>query len=704
MRSTALYIALASFLLACSGTPSFEPELVPRQLPPERVLLEENQGPYLALTKHRVYAIGLDQELAVGSWVEGYADQSWPPTEERSSLLAGRVVELGEDWARLEMLASSGAQRALQWQPRSVAFEALASQTKRLARVGASGRVPLGLSDLVTGEEIYALLPLNIDPKRRLAAQFEGLVRLGDPNEQSAQIIPLMGKKPQQGQLMVLLDSMVKAELSVSIYLPETEEELVEQVEAEIAQLPLALRPEIYLVAEPLDQQQADALLQDTQLDDLRVALVQGDETWRIESQFERVRVDLHGATRTLIPDDPSLELLSRALVVTALQLRAQPALTAFYIEGLLQQPDSWPEAWLSLSPALVDAYSQLWRPDWGLELALILDGIDEQELRETGFERSQQLQLSRLALALQLNNSLPKSEGLSGDLPLSSAPLLLALCTQAARDNRPHAADHWCRLAKQGSLPFEYALLEYERALLEESPELDDARREAAEAASSPMHSKRLLCLENRFRVATQSVPEFTEKDARFIKEIGSFGAPALGFGLLSTAIAHAYHDAALDLGLQAARFAKATGNQRLFMSTLADLEALRLDAGWAPLDGPGWSEYTRLLSTLDQRVLLGRRALGAAASQGEIAAKSDALLLARSLFLSVADPVNLAITDLRLAQLEAATGELERALQLVQRAAQFEGAAKEPALSQLRQQLEEELNSQRQEEETRP
>src|SRR5690606_26461288 len=184
-------------------------------------------------------------------------------------------------------------------------------------------------------------------------------------------------------------------------------------------------------------------------------------------------------------------------------------------------------------------------------------------------------------------------------------------------------------------------------------------------------------------------------------VASIDAAGVPALGFTLLTAAGSHlARRDPELaDRLLQEAGwFAQAARQPLDFVATLGELESWRLDQNRTVLDGELGAHYVQALATADRRLQLGRRALAQAQAAADLDAAVDLLALARELFVSVGDALNVAIVEFRLAKLEAGRGRLDPAGEHLERGRLFELVSNDPALTALRRQLEEELAGLRQ------
>ncbi len=126
--------------------------------------------------------------------------------------------------------------------------------------------------------------------------------------------------------------------------------------------------------------------------------------------------------------------------------------------------------------------------------------------------------------------------------------------------------------------------------------------------------------------------------------------------------------------------------------------LDALALvsaDMQQNPWPEPLSRGYERLLATLDRRSDLGLYALRVAHAAPDPEKARDLFVLARALFVSCADPVNVAVADYNRARLEFAQGQTEAARFFLKQGMAFERAAHFEPLRLFREQIEAEFGN---------
>ncbi len=81
------------------------------------------------------------------------------------------------------------------------------------------GQVIVGEADLVTGDEVYGVLPPleQLRAGGRLGAQVVGLARVKSVEPHESEVLPWMGEEPEEGTWLILLGAGAEERLEIEV-------------------------------------------------------------------------------------------------------------------------------------------------------------------------------------------------------------------------------------------------------------------------------------------------------------------------------------------------------------------------------------------------------------------------------------------------------------------------------------------------------
>jgi len=682
---------------------------LPRSLPPTQAFSSAD-GSGMVFEAGAAYLRGSDARRKLGDWVAGVPGEGWPADLEKPNLALGRVVERGPLWARVELLAAvdSIRQPALEVVELAPSTRALTKRSTFSLLVGEEVSVPIGSADLVTGDELYGVLPAHLQPDLRLGAQLVGLVRLavrdshssvveevaGDVEWLGGETLVLLGMKPSRPHpVQITLTPVVDAQGQAVDLLA-----LKDELERRLGVTKARIRVE----DEAVGVEEASQFLGRPQSDSLGILVhagsdASGDPIVYVRSQIERVH------PKACVPWWPrtsvvNVSTLADALQLHTAQLRGNYALVAFLSEELLRRPEMAEVSWEQLGPCLVEAYLETWRRDWATEAYSHLAAVD----KATNSDRMGQATLVaalELGRALEVEGRVSAVERTLGD-DLDSG-LIVSLSDFYEARHQPNESRRWRhKLNGDGHDDFDrftFLLEELEGQLLRDEALDHDVVAKADKFAQNlgdlaQIHLKALSVLE-----ATRDSRILSEGLLGFVDEVDHSGAPGVAFTVLVRAsryLIETDESAARAVVVEAAAFALVASRPLWALSVLSRNASNYFDSALAVPKSPMDGTLLYLAACLDQRLLLARESLSAAREAADADPARDSLELALDLFLDIGDELNLALTFLQLANLEMSQGRLDEASLRIEEARRFEGSLRDSDVALLRQNLEKRLH----------
>lgn len=704
MRLALSHLILLIATLSAACTPP--PRLLPRHAPPPSHLLQgtDTGTPQLILSPGAAYLIGLRDTDAypLGQWLAATPGPLWPNTTERPTLAVGRVVERQPRWARVELAGIVDSQRS----PSLDIFptDTPRSLTKRVLSVDLSvhgeATVPAGSAHLITGRELYGVLPPNPPLDQRLSASFRGVVRLLPQTAQQSRVIPWVGEGPQRGDRLVLIGASSPPELPVHIELatfPKGHPLHGRSVElrAELEQRLRTLGINAVSVERSTDTLDTVTAREDRLGGDVSSRLTflvhpgaYGDDRLSLSTQLDRVA--LHPVFTSGVPLTVPRHALPRVVAAHVLIARGEFGAAAHLLEALL--PDTHaidvylaPHHWLGALPLLATCYLRMGRPDWELELHAHMLAI-----RPLLSSPATQLLDDALAsTAAQLGSREDTAPPLSEDDRAGRA----ARATRVLRGSRPEAARAEIEALldeNAGTVPGWLTALQLELGLATTDTHHTPAAIARIEA-SSPAVALRLEALRLN---AMDDTPSELVLD--LASQADALGAPALSMSFFLTAARQSSRpQKATALLIRAAALLDAARRPADLIDLISRLELEQPQQLASLLPEHVEVRYVDALATLDARATLGLRGLYQASLEPDPERAREILTLTHELFLSIGDHLNVGFTLLALAELDHAQGLDEAAHVWLERARAFEALAGYEALTVARAHLEHKMES---------
>ena len=330
------------------------------------------------------YLIGLknDTTYAPKDWVRFMPGTIWPSEEPKPTVLSGRVIERTADTARIEVLAVQPGVRdpvpQFETYPKEMqAAEGLHAITKRLVfpSAQATGKtIPTELTttNLIEGTEIYGAFELNSE--QRLASQCSALVRAEVNSSGNVSFKQIAGNLPES-PVFVLLDAIHEPAFDVRIVLGNANHNDISKQITELLKEEIPGKDHIQI--QNTRHQNAKVAIHtmgQTQTETIDVELLESDKEYQWVDQGIRVTNSPFGVV--LSEKDDALAAV--ALVSRAFLLLGYPASAAWILENAWNKTDIAIER-AALAPALAQAYRDMEREDWALEIALELKGYASQ-------------------------------------------------------------------------------------------------------------------------------------------------------------------------------------------------------------------------------------------------------------------------------------------------------------------------------------
>ena len=728
-RRLPLDILLITLLLAlwgCAGSAPVTPlhlAAPPRPLaPPSEIDASRAESTTLHIVPGASFLNGLrpSDGFEVGRWISASPDlRHWPEGEPAPTLAVGRIIERRDRWARVELLTLTDTTRTSTLTPRLLTG-APPSVTKRLTHVFAGDahgmlRAPMGAVDLITGDELYGVLSSpekTPDSPRRLAARLTSTVRLVPEEAHTSKVELVSGAPPRPGDLLVLLGAHPQPPLPVEVIiarLPPQHPQAGQEPALQNALRDAFNAQHIGGVAIRVSSDVVDDIdgaqehIQQLTPDTLKVLLwsplpdARTSVRWEITSQYARV-ITGHGDP---IGAATSREVLPGDVAALLHQLRGEYAAAAILLERQLQlrlERDPM-RAWESIAPRLIDAYIQLRRDDWALEVFLSLRVLSE---RLEGDPEAV------LHAAQNLNDSMyinAATRALSSRRPETLTTATLERMTRSfARQRDESAAIRWLNAleARQGPTPslaarFTLARLAVDVELsLGADRALETQLATATEAAKSLGALAELEIRQRREQVKMRANPGEPAQLTDFLQAAGDRGCPALIQTLLLSSalderIPSRFRE---ELLRHAAWSAHDASRPHDMVAILTLLRGVSADGATTP---PERLEaiYLRAMATLDQRNAFGLHALREATRSRDAARSRQLFLLAEALFSSSGDAANVAVTAFGLARLELRGRNNADAKRWLERGRRFAERAGVEGLHRLREEIEAELKA---------
>jgi hypothetical protein len=626
----------------------------------------------------------------------------------------GRVVERTGKSARVELLSAVDSHRLEAYSVEQRALEALPRLTKRVLRVEGSEdswMVPVGHDELVTGKEVYAVIPTDALGSERLASAMTGLVRL-IPRDPSSSSVELLQGSLQADDHLLLLGLLQDSPLAVEIRLTPLgpaagaearRDRLQQALQHELEDLS---RVSVRSLPATLSKAKLAQELGGIQDESLLLYVSSSPNSTRITMSTQLSRISNNDALQGFEPQND--EALRRAILVQLAQLRADPCTAVFLAERALRELRAGDEdEWIALSGTLAQLYQTLWRSDWALEVLLQLRSLAPTLTPELG-ERAW---LTILQQSLSLGENTLAEDALGALLLLEEdghrhqVRTLISIIDALEQLSRWRDADLWRerlreRIDKSDDEQhywLAYSAL-YSAILRKKAIDegiLDDALT-AAERLG-PLWRAQVNALASLDELRNEGT--LSRQTLERVEDFDRLGAPAQAYRLLTESARSVLAENPIQaerLLEQALAFAFAARQPLWAMALLSAIEDARFDRGEQALTGELGAQALELFAGFDRRLQLGRRALAAAQRAVDGVSAVALLELARTLFASIGDPLNTAISELALARFFLRIQSFDEARRNIERARPFEGLVRDPALSALRQKVEKELQQQ--------
>ena len=369
---------LAIILTACASTPKQKVTEVSRNR--DYTFERVNDDPKAVYIPKGAYLVGVKKAgtYALNDWVRFIPGTIWPDEEPKPTILAGRVAERTSDTARIEVLAVQPGVRDPVPQFEAYSSEMHAAQglhaiTKRLVFPASdvSGQTiatELTTANLIEGTEIYGAFGLNSG--QRLASQCSALLQADVNSSGNVSLKVLSGKVPES-PAFVLLDAIHEPAFDVRIVLGTAKPNAIAQKIAALLEEDIPGKEHIRI--QNTRHQDAKVVIHamgQTQTESIDVELFENGDQYQWIDQGIRVTNSPFGVVLT----DNDDSLAATAIVSRAFLLLGYPASAAWILENAWNHTDIAVER-AALAPALAQAYRDIEREDWALEIALELKG-----------------------------------------------------------------------------------------------------------------------------------------------------------------------------------------------------------------------------------------------------------------------------------------------------------------------------------------
>ncbi|MBR4985584.1 MAG: hypothetical protein IKY83_07590 [Proteobacteria bacterium] len=656
------------------------------QFAPEQV----SGAPHVAFVAKGAYIVGLanDQSFASGTWLRLTPGASWPDAESRPTLVTARIAERTPSTARLEMASFQPGIRTtrLNIEPYSGSESvsgALHAMTKRL--VFAAGPVQDGPvattltgQDLIEGGEIYGAFSLDdTGSARRLANQMTALFTVTAKPEKPGDTVRLSsaaGVCPDS-PVFILLDAPAEPAFDVVIRFPNHPEAELQAIENAIhamhaqMQLPGISHVRLEHLKTSPTVTEAIAEMSGTQTETLTIAVREDDRQIAVLDQGLRLRDDLFPVTL----DTESPETAAAQLTAQALAMLGHHASAAFLLEQTWRGSTSAATR-AALAPMLAQAYHDLERDDWALEIALELISYLAQTKDNAVIRAAAAAILAMTGRAQEFSQVFNKAASEAGKLPSDSQKLMIRALLMAqdmpGADAHIQAIKHTLTRAGKWHAFDEMALC---AGRIETD---DDACSEGQDHATEPFEKL-------WFEAISATRTESTQRLLELALAADDIGAPNLAAKLWTAIIQNGLApEAALSAYKTLADYEKTAGELRAYAHLMAELAMSQASAGH-PVDAQTYSETLSVWRALDYREVLAGvcTAKAASASPNE---RIDLLTFAGMLYRSVGDAENSAITDSMLYRAHTDTGNTREAELCRDRALRYAGKAEHPEVMQ--------------------
>lgn len=637
------------------------------------------------------YVAGLksDGRYGVGTWVRVFPGQEWPSDEAKPTLIVARVAERQPQWARLEILALTDGLRhySLLSEPYVLAkasdIPRLHAITKRLTfaqgRPKASERtvsIPLRRADGMVGSEIYAAFDLSANPKGRLASQMTGLLRVSDFDDDETRLNLVVGQIPKDAAF-VLLDAFVPPPFRVDIVVygemrDANVDAVLKALESLKSELPLMGFEHIDISRQSLKKGEfLAAKLGASQSLRLEVAIapVKGgfellDQGYRLS--FSPWRWALSAS------EGKNAKAIARRALAQGLSMVGDNAGLAFMLETEILETAQI-DLYASLAPSLAQAYQNLGRDDWGLEIALELLALGQKSARKDVGKLNASLAAvaSILTLSHEFSKAYEAAYAQLEDLNDSFRRMLWeALVLGTWEDATP-----WYAKAKSIAQKLKKSGLWTEREEMLRCLGMgqvdEDACSEGLDESATAFERAWFGSIVGA--IGTETTDYSTMH--HLLGSVDGIGAPILSQLLWARLAEGAQTAEAYELYMMnAGESARKAQQYRSFLRWYRGIERSRAQSGLEPYDGPGAQTAIAWLRALDMRSdlasICASRAQSAKHSQGEAI---ELLNYALELYISIGDAENAAIVFELLAKHYESLGQGQRASELRTRARDF-------------------------------
>ncbi|MBO4351827.1 MAG: hypothetical protein J6A01_12910 [Proteobacteria bacterium] len=376
-----ILLLLGLTLSACASTPKQKVAEVSRAR--DYAFDRMGDDPRAVYIPKGAYIIGLknNDTYARNGWVRFLPGSIWPQEEPKPTVLAGRIAERTSDAARIEVLAVQPGVRDPIPQFEAYSGEMHVAQelhaiTKRLIFPASesSGKIiptELTTANLIEGTEIYGAFELNSE--QRLASQCSALLRAEANASGNVSLKVLSGKVPES-PAFVLLDAIHEPAFDVRIVLGNANHSAVSKQIAELLKEDIPGKEHIQI--QNMRHQNAKVVIHtmgQTQTETIDVELFENDDRYQWIDQGLRVTNSPFG----VVLNEKNDKLAAIALVTRAFLLLGYPSSAAWILENAWNQTDIAVER-AAIAPALAQAYRNMERDDWALEIALELKGYAE--------------------------------------------------------------------------------------------------------------------------------------------------------------------------------------------------------------------------------------------------------------------------------------------------------------------------------------
>lgn len=685
MKHTRLFrsICTAAICALCAGCAT---SATVREMPRERAYQfapeQASAPPHVAFIPKGAYILGLnnDQSFSTGTWVRLTPGSAWPDAESRPTLITAQVAERAPNSARLEMAAFHPGIRTadLTVEPYTGTqqpAQALHAMTKRMAFATSpvhDGPVAVTLTaqDLIEGSEIYgALSPQNTGTPTRLANQITALYTVADRSGDAIKLTKSAGNTPD-APVFILLDAPLEPAFDITVTLAPDMSALEDALRRLAAQNALPGMTHVHIERaknKTTAAQDIDALC-GTQTETLSISVREDNRSLSVISQSLRLRDNIFPA----ILDHATPDAAAVRIAAHALALLGHHASAAFLLEQAWGDTNSAEER-AAIAPMLAQAYHDIERDDWALEIALELNGYFAQT-KNTKVRAAAAAIFALTGRAREFSKIFGKAASDAPKLPASYQKLMLQalLLTQDMPGSDTHLQSLKHALSRSGNWnSFD------EMALCAGRIDLDDeACSEGLDHANTPFEKLWFGTLE-----ATRDAE--TPRLLDLALEADAIGAPNLAIHLWTAIIQNGLApDAALSAYKTLADYLKTSGNARAYAHLMAEL-ASRQAASGHPVDAQTYAGTLALWRALDYREELATLCTARSASV-PISERIDLLSFAGMLYRSIGDAENSAITDSLLSRAHQAAGNTREAEACKSRALRYAGTSEHPEVKQ--------------------